>query len=224
MKKTLILGAILAGAIGAYAQGTVLFSDGVTGFTMHIYGPQASGLAVNGNNATTDVPAGSTVYDAGSAVGGSSAGLGLGNGLNVSVELYGLTGAGDDISTLLPLSGYVGHAGTKSAAAAGLFVNTGTGGGIPNTTGGTATVALAAWFNGGGAYTSLTAAQAAGQAWGESGAVTLTDLGGLGSPPSTPPPIGVQSFSIQSSVPEPSTIALGIMGASAFIMRRRMSK
>jgi len=191
---------------------------------MHIYGPQASGLAVSGN-AANDVPAGSTVYDAGSMVGGSASGTGLGNGNNVSVELYGFTGAGDALSSLQPLSQYSGHAGTK-AGAIGLFIpNAIVGGdtGIPNSSGGTATVALAAWFNGGGAYTSLAAAQAAGQAWGESAATTVTGLGGTGSPPATPPAIGVPSFSL-TSTPEPSTIALGVMGASAFLLRRRMSK
>jgi len=224
MKKTLILGAVLAGAVGAYAQGTVNFADEIGGFTMHIYGPQASGLVVSGN-AANDVPAGSVVYDAGSAVGGSATGTGLGNGLNVSVELYALTGAGEPLSSLQPISQYSGHAGTK-AAAAGPFIGnaiTGTDPGIPNTTGGVATVALAAWFNGGGTYTSLAAAEAAGQPYGESAPATVTGLGGTGSPPATPPAIGVQSFSL-SSTPEPSSIALGIMGASAFLLRRRNSK
>jgi len=224
MKKTLILGALLAGALGANAQGTVNFADEVVGFTMHIYGPQASGQSVTGN-AGNDNPSGSTTYDAGSMVGGSASGGTLANGNNVSVELYAAAGAGDAESSLLPISQYSGHAGTK-AGAIGLFIPnaiTGTDPGIPGTAGGTATVALAAWFNGGGAYTSLSAAQSASQPWGESPAVTLSGLGGTGSPPATPPAIGVSSFSL-SSVPEPSTIALGIMGASAFLMRRRLSK
>jgi len=227
MKKTLILGALLAGAIGANAQGTVNFADEVNGFTMHIYGPQASGLSTSGN-AENDVPAGSTVYDAGSMVGGSGTGTGLGNGKNVSVELYAAPGLGDAPSSLSAVSQYTGTAGVK-AGAIGLFIPNAIAGsdpGIPGTSAGTATVALAAWFNGGGAYNSLAAAQAANQDWGMSSTANINGLGGVsvgGAPPPTPPAIGVQSFAL-SGVPEPSTIALGIMGASAFLLRRRMSK
>jgi len=232
MKKTLILGAMLAGAVGAQAQGTVAFSDGAGGFEIHIYAPQAAspGTEVQGN-AGNDQPSGSTTYDAGSAIGGSGTGTGYGNGNNVSVELYGLTGAGDSLASVQanPLSQYVGHAGTKSAAAAGLFVDTfsGTDPGIPNTSGGVATVALAAWWNPGGAYPTIGAAQAAGQAYGWSDTATITALGGTGSPPAPNPSLaGLTSFSLISvtTSPEPSTIALGIMGASAFLARRRFSK
>jgi hypothetical protein len=225
MKKTLILGALLAGAIGANAQGTVNFADQLTGFTMHIYGPQASDLEVQGN-AANDVPVGSTVYDAGSAIGGASTGAGLGNGFNVSVELYGAAGSGVALANLQPLSQYSGRGGSKPGAI-GLFVGnaiTGTDTGIPGTASGPATVALYAWFNGGGSFPTLASAQAGGE-WGDSGAVTLATLGNAnGTPPTTAPAIGVPSFSLVSSSPEPSTIALGVMGASAFLLRRRMSK
>jgi len=228
MKKTLILGALLAGAIGANAQGTINFADQLTGFTMHIYGPQASGLEVQGN-AANDVPAGSTVYDAGSMIGGAATGAGLANGFNLSVELYGAAGAGDALSSLQALPQYSGHAGIK-AGAIGLFVgNPIVGGdtGVPNTASGPATVALYAWFNAGGTITSLAQAQSTpGAEWGDSGAVTLATLGNAnGSPPTTAPPPGFPSFSlITTTTPEPSTIALGVMGASAFLLRRRMSK
>jgi hypothetical protein len=44
-------------------------------------------------------------------------------------------------------------------------------------------------------------------------------LGGAGNPPSTPAVLtGLQSFSL---VPEPSTIALGLLGAAALLLRRR---
>jgi hypothetical protein len=230
MKKTLILGALLAGAIGANAQGTVNFADEITGFTMHIYGPQASGLPTSGNAPTGDVPSGSTVYDAGSMVGGTSQALGVGglaNGKNVSVELYAAPGLGDAITSLTAVGQYTGTAGLK-AGAIGLFIPNAIAGsdpGIPGTSGGTATVALAAWYNGGGAYNTLASAEAAGQDFGMSPTANINGLGGVsigGAPPPTPPAIGVESFSIQAT-PEPSTIALGIMGASAFLFRRRMS-
>jgi hypothetical protein len=47
----------------------------------------------------------------------------------------------------------------------------------------------------------------------------------LGSTTGTPveitPALGLTSFSLATTVPEPSTIALGIVGASAFLMRLR---
>jgi len=227
MKKTLIMGAILAGAIGAFAQGTVTWSDGSASYTTHIYGPQASGVQVTGN-AANDIPAGTTVYDAGSVLGGAATGTGLGNGNNISVQLYGLAGTGDSLSSLQALSQYTGHIATK-AGGAGEFVGNAVGAGDPgipgSTAAGGATVALAAWFNGGGTYSTLALAQSGNQAWGFSAPANIAGNGGQGSPPATPPFIGVQSFSLTAtSSPEPSTIALGVMGASAFLLRRRMSK
>jgi hypothetical protein len=38
----------------------------------------------------------------------------------------------------------------------------------------------------------------------------------------TPPPLeGLESFSLTTAVPEPSTIALGVIGASTLLFRRR---
>jgi hypothetical protein len=93
---------------------------------------------------------------------------------------------------------------------------------------------LAAWYNAGGTITSLAAAKAAGVPYGESAAFNVT---GLGEPSSimtayngTPTAASqaavmrnLQSFSL-TSVPEPSTIALGVMGIGAFLARRRMLK
>lgn len=94
-----------------------------------------------------------------------------------------------------------------------------------------ANVAVAAWYNGGGLYTTLAEAQAAGVPWGTSPVVVI---GGLGEPASvetsgighTSPattatePYGLVSFSL-TATPEPSTIALGVMGVGAFLARRR---
>lgn len=54
---------------------------------------------------------------------------------------------------------------------------------------------------------------------GESGTITIEELGGDGSPPTLPANlVGLQSFSL---VPEPSTIALGVLGAAALLFARR---
>jgi hypothetical protein len=230
MKKTLVIGALLAGATGLFAQGTVQFTD-LGAVQIHIYGPQVAdpSVQVTGNTAS-DKPAGTQTGYTGGLVGGTGTGTSLANGNDVSVELYALGGgtSAAPLSSLQAVSQYTSTIYTI-AAGAGVFVkpSLATDPGIPNSANGSATIALAAWYNGGGSYTSLSAAQAAGQPAGESAPVFLSGLGGLGQPPGTPPPMtGLQSFSLTSPAasPEPSTIALGVMGASAFLLRRRMSK
>jgi hypothetical protein len=230
MKKTLVIGTLLAGATGLFAQGTVQFSDIASTFQIHIYAPQTDtpGVQITGNTAG-DKPAGTQTAYNGGLVGGSATGSSLANGNDVSVELYALGGgtSAAPLSSLLPVSQYTTTVYTIPAGA-GVFVKPSipSDPGIPNSANGNATVALAAWYNGGGSYTSLSAAQAAGQPAGESNPSFITGLGGIGSPPGTPPALsGITSFSLTTTAsPEPSTIALGVMGASAFLLRRRMSK
>jgi hypothetical protein len=104
-----------------------------------------------------------------------------------------------------------------------------------------ASVAVAAWYNGNGTITSYAAASAANVPYGHSAVYMQTGLGetgtvngetGNGAQPSNPPDMGngngqagssgggLTSFSL-ITVPEPSTIALGVMGACAFLARRR---
>lgn len=60
---------------------------------------------------------------------------------------------------------------------------------------------------------------AAGAYRGESSAIPLT-LGGVGTPPSLPANlVGLQGFTIV--VPEPSMVALGLLGASLLVIRRK---
>jgi len=227
MKKSLIITALLVGATGAYAQGTVNFGPKVTGsYTMHIYGPQPGSLHTEViGNGSTDLPSGTTVYAAGTGIGGTGAGTGLANGLDFTVELYGAPGnaVSGGFAGLSPLTQYVTTASSKLA---GSFFSHNPSGdpGIP---GGTAslgaTVALAVWYTGGG-DTTLAAAQAdtASGMWGTSSLSFLPNLGGFGSPPSVSPALGIPSFSlVTNTVPEPSTIALGVIGAASFLIRRR---
>jgi len=93
MKKTLILAISLAGAAGAYAQGTVNFSTFVSGtLQVAIYAPQtgAAGTAEVTGNSSTDIPSGTTVYTGGT-IGGASTGsgsTGYANGANFTAQLY----------------------------------------------------------------------------------------------------------------------------------------
>ena len=95
-----------------------------------------------------------------------------------------------------------------------------------------ALVALACWYNAGNTITSYAMAQAAGNvpygislpalenALGES-QTDWTDMGN-GGIPNLPEGLKITSFSLVNPVPEPSTIALGVMGVCAFLARRRM--
>jgi hypothetical protein len=110
--------------------------------------------------------------------------------------------------------------------------------------GNSAAAAVVAWYSGGGQFTTLAAAQAAGVPWGTS---SIFEIAGLIEPASVmaqaynnnaaePAQNGsaylsgidgntglntaFMSFSL-TSVPEPSTIALGVIGACAFLARRR---
>jgi hypothetical protein len=251
MKKIILIGLFAAMATGAYAQGTVFFTDRSTGtLVFSIYAPQVGSpnVSVQGNSSTTegangtaDFPAGSTVYDATSYLGGASgAGVGLTGPFTPGSAIYtqgneftvALYAAGS--TSLLPASAlslvpqYEGTMRQAFNAGTGTFVANAISGsdpGIPNTPSYSATVAVAAWYNDNGLITSLAQAEADNVPYGETTPVLLAGLGdATSSPPVTPPNlIGLQSFSLinPSVTPEPGTIALGLVGVCGFLARRR---
>ena len=80
-----------------------------------------------------------------------------------------------------------------------------------------ASVVFKAWEASGGA--TFEAAQASGKLYGQSAMLEITTGGDNLSPPAVPSPlVGLTSFSL---VPEPSTVALGLLGAAALLLRRR---
>jgi hypothetical protein len=228
MKKTLLVALGMASASGAFAQGTINWNDHSAGtLEIQIYSPNPAspGVAQTGNSAG-DTPSGSTVYG-GVPIGGNatdSGATGYGNGNNFTAQLYAAPGTVASFSSLTAVPQYTANFFTV-AAGTGYFKGPAISGdpGVPGVAAGsTATLALAAWYNGGGAFTSYAAAVAGNV---PSGTSTLWQES-LGGPPNTPPFLtGLTSFSLTTtSAPEPSTIALGVMGASAFLLRRRMSK
>jgi len=82
--------------------------------------------------------------------------------------------------------------------------------GVPK--GGTATLRMRAWLTTAGSFDAATAIQR-----GESADFTVAGLGGDVTAP--PNPTGLQGFIIP--VPEPTTLALGALGAAALLLRRR---
>jgi len=260
MNKSLTVIALLAGAASVYSQGQVNYSDynpgATTGFNIHIWSGQLAtpGVETTGNSTTPFAP-GTAAGLAGDAptgtsnpgyngvmIGGSgngpTAGLNYANGDDFNVELYYAAGntVSAGFSSLSPLAPTICTLadGSYGAAYAGMYFPLG--GGlvtIPNVAaGGTATFAIAAWFNGGGTYPSLPAAQASGggSAWGTSPLGAETIGGGIIAPPLLPGlgnpnnvAGGISSFCIVGPqvIPEPSTIALVVIGAAAFLARLR---
>jgi len=215
MKKALTAVALLAGAVTGFSQGQISMFDYGGSFAIQVFTQDASGAIPvswggfsgteqQGNTINNDNP-GTTTY------------TGTPLGAGYTVEL--LAGAaGSPLASLTEVAGSSVSA-WNSGGGAGYWNAPTLLASIPGITT-TAQVAIAAWNNEGGTITSLAAAQAAGDPWGISATATTA---ALGYNTVTPPylPAGVTSFSLATTVPEPSTIALGVIGASAFLMRLR---
>jgi len=226
MKKTLTVTtlALLAGGVSVYAQGQVSTAD-IYGPGIQIFAAQATGnnttvtdgqytgselLGNSGLAATYNTASGPTVNFTGAPLGtGYTVELLIGPAADVGTTSYSaLSETGTLISTW-------GGNGFWSPGVANAIADAPSG----YAAGSSASVAIAAWS---GAYTSLAAAQAAHAQWGLSniGSLTAGLGGGTFQPPSA---TGLDSFSLvyTAATPEPSTIALGVIGASSLLLRRR---
>jgi hypothetical protein len=160
-------------------------------------------------------------------------------GVNNTAGLTAAETTGQPIAvSLFQTSGGTGplNAGTWGAASAGVWaldvystaLTT-----LPAGFTGSATFQLAAWYNGGVAPTlaNADAGVASSSVYGWSSIETIAALGGTGSPAADAGTLGnrnqledgaITSFSLETAtVPEPKTIALGVIGAPAFLFRRR---
>jgi hypothetical protein len=201
MKKTITgMLALMAGAFVAHGQGNVVFGDyGSTITPTYIlisFQPQTGSPTLLGGSATGPAP---TLLNYAAETG---------NGNDWTVQLYEVNGTG----TPVPLSGITANFSTVPGGT-GMWSSTLT----PSFPSTTVTLQLAAWYNDGGTLTSYSQAQAAGVPVGESTVITTTILAAP-TPPGNIPEF--PNFSV-SATPEPSTIALGVIGASAFLMRLR---
>lgn len=86
---------------------------------------------------------------------------------------------------------------------------------LPGKTAGFA--AIAAWEKG---YASMADAEKAGKLFGISAAVPVTLVQAPDLPGSSAAMVGLQGFSL-AAIPEPSTLALGVLGLTALFLRRR---
>ena len=215
-------------AVGVYAQGTINFNNRVVGsLVTHIYAPDIVNPSQQfTGNTSSDTPSGTQVYT-GVPIGGSSTGTSFANGNRFTAQLWALGGTGNAASSLQAVTQYTSTFRTGGAGFAGWFNALTLSGdtGIPNAPNYNATIQLRVWDNQGGTVPDwATAVTTFGDAHGASPTFDLSNLGNnpAFSPPSNPPNlVGLQSFSLTQTTPEPSTIALGVMGAAAFLLRRR---
>jgi len=191
MKKLLLVAAFVATALGAMAQGTVNFKNST-----------ALANPVFDTDGTTK----------------------LGDSAYVAQLLWSATPTGTFAVTTMS---------DGSASVAAPF-RTGTGAGFWNlgsdpvrlagvATGAAASFKVQVWNPADGA-TFAAASAKGGAKVGESSVFTVASTGGAGSPPALPSDLStLTSFSLKvvPNVPEPSTIALGLIGAGALLLRRR---
>jgi hypothetical protein len=231
MKKTLVVASILAGAAGAYAQGQIDWNDGQRGFLISIFSPNPGNpLVEEAGNTAYDVPSDGTTYPGGFIGNTGSAPAGVGttpangpgnynyqlNG-NFEVGLYLATSQAaltTDILTGAPLA----TLGIQGGVNAGQYITALTTYSDPSLEAGTQVfVGIAAWYDVG--TSSYEAAVAGREPNGYIESTSTVALGAPGSPAGLAG-LGLTSFSLLV-VPEPGTLALGVIGASVFLMRLR---
>lgn len=211
MKRTLLTIALLATAVASYAQGTLQIGNNFTGvFRAPIYDRETadpfrsqSGQSALGN------PTGGTVY-----TGALLAGTGF------TFALFaGPAGTAESALQLVTTTTF--RPGTALPAGT-IFTQTLPINGVPS--GSSAALQVRVWDNLGGTVGSWAEVLANPQvARGQTPVFASAPLGGPdpgGGPPITPPAMtGWTSFNI-AQVPEPSVIALGVLGLGALLLRR----
>jgi hypothetical protein len=200
---------LLAGACAVHAQGTVNFGNYTTAATYIYVSYKATGVPLGGS---ANGPTPSLLNYAAE----------VGNGNDWTVELYAAPGTSTPAAALLPTGTTATFANGGIDPLAGTWYSSAIAS-IPGTglAGQPATIELVAWYNEGGAITSYVTALADGVPTGVSVTENIS-VGGTApsGPPVTPPTLpAFPAFTV--AVPEPSTVALGVMGASAFLMRLR---
>ena len=219
---------MLAGAASVYAQGQISLNNGPGSsgsVGIQIFASQS--LATSPTLVTDGIYSGNELIgnsgDSSSyhtATGTPVAFTGSPLGAGYSVDLLIAAGTVNTYGALTEESGTVVKTWYTGSAATGF-------GGMFNgqanvsfgTVGQAVSVAIGAWNNEGGTITSLAAAQAAGDPWGVS-AIAPAVMGGAPGTPSNLPTT-LNDFSLVTTSPEPSTIALGVIGASSLLFRRK---
>jgi PEP-CTERM motif len=239
MKKILLISACLALAHVAFSQGTIAFNNRTGSsttaapgqVTAPVYGvnPADPSRRISGNT-SAGVPVGSTSY------GSSPFAFNDANHTYIAT-LWGLSssvGVTGDLYNNNLLAATANGSTSMRANTSGTFAGIWTAPSNPAVIPGVTTASdlpflqVRVWDTKGGTINTWTEAL---NAW-NAGQIALGvsdifqsafPLGGTAVPPNTQPNMqGLQSFNLTTVVPEPSTIALGILGAGClFLLRRR---
>jgi len=211
MKKSLTgMLVLLAGASVMYGQGSVEMGDFGAPLTSYIY---VSYKPLSGP--TTLLGGVHATYPTATLGNYTSE---LGNGADWTVQLYGIVGSGTPVAIPGVTATFAnGLTGSGNDNVPGTWLSTAIASFTSAPQGTAATLQLAAWYNDGGIITSYATAVADGVPAGLSGTMTVA----LQAPPNAPGNIPEFANFNVTAVPEPSTIALGVIGASAFLMRLR---
>jgi len=237
MKKILLISAALMLTHAAFSQGTVVFGNkggsstaaAPGAVTAPIYGVNASApdRRITGNTAA-GVPAGSTSY-------GTSPFLATDSSHTWTATLWALNApvVGDASNNNLQqvlVNGTATFRTSTSGTFAGFWNTPSSPAVIPGATTDTdrPNLQVRVWDTKNGTITTWDQALVAWQA-GNGYALGYSDifqvpypLGGTAVPPNTQPFMqGLQSFNVTTVVPEPSVIALGVLGAGCLFMLRR---
>jgi len=215
MKKSVITLAAIVVAASAFGQGQIALNNrqtvdqGLGLVNSPIFGSEGIGLPQKIGGTATGNPAGTTEYT-GARLDGSG----------FTAQLWFASGVGQSESALQPADGLTSF---RTGTGAG-YLLTGGIATLPGVTAGRVTLQLRVWDNQGGTVNSWTEALARapqGLAHGASALFSPTQPVGFGT---VQPPVleGMTSFNLMQ-VPEPSTIALGILGGlgTLLLIRRR---
>lgn len=218
-KNLLVIAGLLCATAGAFAQGSIQFNDRVIGTATSavvapIYGVDAANptVAKHGNAATgptTPIPQGTQTY-------GGSPLVGTGFTASIWARPAGVAGAAFVQAATTPFRA------TTSSSLFGFWTTPGTAVVLPNVASDPtvrAEILIRVWDNQNGTVTAWdTAVQRGNVAVGESLPFVVSDQlgGGVVLPPTLR---GLESFNL--TVPEPSVIALGVLGAGCLFMLRR---
>jgi hypothetical protein len=196
MKKALLTLAAVAMASSAFAQGTITF------YNNNIVNPATGATYVAGIWADNgDGISGNSTVGGGTIAGGVTVGLFLASDLNTPLAT----------TTLRTASRQEVFAGTQDVTLTGTTPNS------------PANLVIRAWSTAAGSFANAQVTQ--GMEWGEQ-AFTSKPLGGIN--PTPPPPsytapdiAPFTGFELTTTVPEPSTIALSVLGIGALALARR---
>ena len=191
LKKALLTLAVVGMTVVAYGQGQVNFNTRILGTSAQVY--SAPGVLASGTGFYAQLFAADGVGQAEGSL------VAVGSAVNFRTSAN---------------AGYVQETGTASPS--GQAVNTTVN--VTSVNGGAVTLQLRAWSS---AFSTYAAAVAGGGVYGKSALLSLASTGNPNATPTPGLPVNLDGLTGFTMVPEPSTIALGVLGVGSLLFIRR---